>query len=472
MARIEDVIKAGETEFVEFKTSFNAEAVESLVAFANSKGGQVLIGVSNNGKVIGVELSDESVQHWINEIKGKTEPSIVPDVEVYCVDGKNIVSLGVREYPVKPVSMQGRFFKRVSNSNHQLSVGEIADEHLKTMNSSWDFYIDPNHQIDDISLEKMDAFVSKVEGQIGRRIAEIPSDFLNKLEIIRRGNVTFGAYLLFAKDYCLLSEMQLGRFKSDITIIDSVTLNSDLFSEVDETMAFIKKHLMVEYVITGNPQHEERFDYPLEAIREIVVNMIVHRDYRSPLTSIVKIYDDRMEFFNPGNLYGGLTIEKLLSNNYTSQARNKLVAKAFKEAGLVERYGSGIKRITDICIGSGLPAPLFESTESGFRVVVYKTRNMENVNGVSAYTHEYVRTENPTKNPTKNPTENPTENLTQLERKIVDVLENNPSCTQKQLAEEIAVGYNTVREYIVRLRNKGAITRIGSARSGYWKVNR
>ncbi len=77
-----------------------------------------------------------------------------------------------------------------------------------------------------------------------------------------------------------------------------------------------------------------------------------------------------------------------------------------------------------------------------------------------------------TENPTKNPTENPTENLTQLERKIVDVLLKNPSCTQKQLAEEVAVGYSTIREYIVRLRNKGTISRIGSARSGYWTVNR
>ncbi len=101
---------------------------------------------------------------------------------------------------------------------------------------------------------------------------------------------------MFADDYCPVTDVQAGRFKSPVTIIDSISFNSDLFTEVDEILFFIRKHLMVEYIITGEPQRTERFDYPGEAIREIVINMIVHRDYRESSHSIIKIFDDRISF--------------------------------------------------------------------------------------------------------------------------------------------------------------------------------
>ncbi len=205
-----------------------------------------------------------------------------------------------------------------------MSIDEISNEYLKTINSSWDYYPDPIHDIDTISIEKVKKFIKGIESRTKNEINISPLKFLEKIEILRDSKLSFGAYLLFVKDFCLVSDIQIGRFKSEITIIDSITIQTDLFTEVEETMAFIKKHLMVEFIITGNPQHEERFDYPLDAIREIVVNMIVHRDYRDSSGSIIKIFDDHIKFYNPGKLYGDLTLEALLSNNYTSRVRNKL----------------------------------------------------------------------------------------------------------------------------------------------------
>ena len=185
------------------------------------------------------------------------------------------------------------------------------------------------------------------------------------MDFLRNNQLTYGAYLLFVKDYCSISDVQVGRFKSDITIIDSISLNSDLFNEVDEIIAFIKKHLMVEFIITGKPQRDERFDYPLDAIRELVINMVVHRDYRDSSGSIIKIFDNRIEFYNPGKLYGDITLADLLSGNYSSKVRNKLIARAFKEAGIIEKYGSGIKRVLDICKDHGIIPPKFEEVFNG-----------------------------------------------------------------------------------------------------------
>lgn len=151
--------------------------------------------------------------------------------------------------------------------------------------------------------------------------------------MLRNGALTFGAYLLFADEYTTISEIQIGRFKTPTHIIDSFSTRKDLFTEVEEIMLFIRKHLKVEYIFTGNPQREERYDYPIDALREIVLNMIVHRDYRKSSDSVIKIFDDKIEFFNPGNLYGEYSVADLLSGNYKYRARNKMVAYAFKEIG-------------------------------------------------------------------------------------------------------------------------------------------
>jgi len=345
---IQNLIRSGENETLEFKSNFNNELIETLVAFANTTGGKIIAGINPKGEATGISLNAESIQNWVNEIKNKTSPSLIPDVESVQTGNKTIVVFSIQEYPVKPVSTRGKYFKRIANSNHLMSIDEIANEHLKTINTSWDFYPDPNHSTEHISARKVKRFVETIEQRTQKRIEMPHMEFLAKLEIIRDHKLTFGGYLLFVKEYCLISDVQVGRFKSPTTIIDSISLNTDLFTEVDEIIAFIKKHLMVEYIITGDPKRTERFDYPLDAIREIVINMVVHRDYRDSSASIIKIFDDRIEFFNPGKLYGGITINDLLSGNYSSKTRNKLIAKAFKEVGLIERYGSGIKRILDI----------------------------------------------------------------------------------------------------------------------------
>ena len=448
-----NTLPTSESGKVEFKTSFNEDVIESLVAFSNVKGGTVFIGVADDGKVKGIQLGKKTLQNWINEVKNKTSPQIIPDVEVLTIENKIVVAFSAIEYPIKPVSKSGRFYKRIANANHLMSIDEIANEHLKTINSSWDFYPDPNHSLKDISLEKISRFIKHIEQRAQSNIEMSELDFLEKMEIIRSKQLTFGGYLLFVKDYCLISDIQVGRFKSETTIIDSVSLNSDLFTETDEIISFIKKHLMVEYIITGQPQRTERFDYPLDAIREIVINMIVHRDYRDSSGSLIKIFDDRIEFFNPGSLYGGITIEDLISENYTSKSRNKLIAKAFKEIGLIERYGSGILRVRKICHEYGLKAPEFKEFAQGFQVVLYK------------------ESENETPKIADNKTDLKTDLKTDsLEEQIIAIVLANSKISIPKIAQEIGKGITITKQYIANLKAGNKITRVGPDKGGHWEI--
>jgi len=150
-----------ESHQVEFKLSFQEEVIVSLVAFANSKGGTIYIGVADNGEVKGVQIGKETLASWSNEIKNKTAPVLLPDLEEVEVEGKVVVKIVVPEYPVKPVSTKGRYYKRKGNANLQLSVAEVVDIHLKTLNSSWDAFPDQQHTIEDLSFEKVQAAIDR-----------------------------------------------------------------------------------------------------------------------------------------------------------------------------------------------------------------------------------------------------------------------------------------------------------------------
>ena len=382
---------------IEYKTNYHKEIIETIVSFANAKGGKIIIGVNPEKKIVGAQISEESTQRWINEIKSSTSPSVIPDIDILEIEDKKVVVITVREYPVKPVSYKGRYYKRVSNSNHLLGMEEVANEYLKTRNSSWDYYIDEGQDLNAISIEKVEKFITLIQSTQEKRFDDTPMQILQKYGIIKEDKITYGGYLLFAKDFCILSGIQAGRFKTSTDIIDSISLNSDLFTEIDELMIFLRKHMMVEFIITGNPQREERYDYPIDALREIVLNMIVHRDYHDSSDSVIKIFDDRIEFYNPGALWDDLTIEKLLSNNYESKSRNKLIALMFKECGLIEKYGSGIDRIKKSFKKYGLKEPLFEEKNRGFKVIAYKEKLSVGANVGANDILEFIKQNQPVK---------------------------------------------------------------------------
>ena len=125
-----------ESETIEFKSSFNEATIETLVAFANTQGGTVFIGVNDDATIQGIQLGKETIQKWLNEIKIKTQPAIIPTVKELDSKGKTLATIYVQEFPVKPISYKGRYYKRVNNSNHQLSPIEITDLNLQSLQLS------------------------------------------------------------------------------------------------------------------------------------------------------------------------------------------------------------------------------------------------------------------------------------------------------------------------------------------------
>ena len=453
------ILNRGEDTRTEFKTSFNDEAIVTLVAFSNTKGGTVYIGIGDTGSVTGVQLSRETTVKWINEIKGKTAPALIPDLEIIETGDKKVVAMSISEYPVKPVSTRGRYYKRVGNSNHILSVSEVVNFHLKSVNSSWDFYLRENKTLDDISFEKVQKAIETINRRNPLAIADDPLTFLRKFQLIAGESITHACWLLFMPDMDVTTTVELGHFASETVIKDSLTLHNDLFSEVAEIMDFIRKHISKKVIFNGELENEQRWDYPLEALRELVINMVLHRDYTSAYDSVVKIFADRIEFYNPGAMPPEITLQRLLSNDYISQPRNKLMAEIFKAAGLIEKYGSGIKRVMAALEAHGLPKPEFQLFADGFRVKVFAAstakgayRLGDRLGDALGEPHDYPLGDN--------------------QHKILEAMRNTPTISLSQLSKMIGISQTAVENNIAKLKKNGLINREGSAKRGMWIVNK
>jgi ATP-dependent DNA helicase RecG len=382
---IKEIIQKGESKTVEFKENFDKETIETAVAFANTNGGIVLIGVADNGKIRSIQVGRETLRGWANQISQSTEPMVIPEIKDIQIGGKSIVEIQIKEYPIKPVSTRGRCFRRVGNSNRVMTPQEIAQMHLISTGTSWDALPARGSSIDDIDLEKVKKYIKNATAGGRRKFEEKDDPFriLEKLELLKEKKPTWAAVLLFGKDpqgRLSQSTVHCGRFKQETIIIDDRMVRGNVLEQVEEVIDFIRKNISVRFAFTGKPKREEIWDYPLEALREAVINAVCHRDYADNSDIQIKVHDDRITIWNPGGLLPGMTVEELYDPNHTSKPRNKLIAQIFYDVELIERYGSGIQRIIEACKKSGLPAPVFEERFGGFLVIFRK----------DIYTEEYL----------------------------------------------------------------------------------
>jgi len=225
-------------------------------------------------------------------------------------------------------------------------------------------------------LEELDTkaidFFSKRLTQSGRFLlsGNITDDF-TKLGLIINSKLTRAAQLLFGKHH---TGIHIGRFKTKDTIIDDIVIRSPLILAVEEAMIFIKRNIRLGYEFTGELQRKEIWQFPLQAIRELLLNAIVHKDYTNPTDVIIKIFDECIEISNPGRLLNGLSVEDLETDNYQAKHRNRLLTEIFYLIGDIEKYGTGYIRLRKWL--KEYPGLQYNITDSGdfFRIELAETQ--------------------------------------------------------------------------------------------------
>ncbi|HCU25393.1 MAG TPA: transcriptional regulator, partial [Deltaproteobacteria bacterium] len=363
-------IREGESEKIEFKESFNREALETLCAFANTKGGALLIGVRDKGNIVGVSASQKALGEWANQIDQGI--GIHPSMEKKKIKDKEIVLIRVKESRHKPVLYRGRAYQRVGNSTRQMNGEKLTRTILEGVGATWDELPEPRATISDIDPAQTKAFI-RLANQVGRR--SIPENtpvkkLLDKLNLFQKNRLTRAAILLFGKQpqsFYRQAMIKAGRFKSETLILDDREMEGTLLDQVENTMTYFRERLQTRFEMTGKPQRNVVWEYPLEALREALVNAVCHRDYMESGHTQIRLYDDRLLIWNPGNLPDDLSVE-MLKREHRSVPRNRLIAKVFFYAGLIEQWGSGVAKMISTTRALGLPEPIFEEKD-GFKVI-------------------------------------------------------------------------------------------------------
>lgn len=384
MTKLKDLLKEGESETVEFKPSLSQmdKITQSISAFSNTKGGVVVVGVSDKGEVLGVDIGKNTIESLANQIKQNTDPMAYPSICVENSDKMQVVIIEVVEGKQKPVLAFGRAYRRVGRSNQKLGYEEIRNLAIETSKVYWDERACEAASLMDIDEEKVKWFLKEARHSRGLDINENSpvEEALLRLKLLKSGKPTNGAVLLFARDLqqrFIQSEVKCIRFKgAGVTgeMIDLRTVGGDVFEQLIEAEKFVFNNIALSAWIEDEKiQRQERWEYPPKAIREVLANAISHRDYEISSKVQVRIFDDRMEFWNPGRLPEGWNIETL-KNAHESIPRNPSIAKQFFWVKYIEEVGTGTNKIIEWCIDWGLPEPEFELKETSFVVTFRKSK--------------------------------------------------------------------------------------------------
>jgi ATP-dependent DNA helicase RecG len=366
--------RSGESEALEFKrtTGERREGARALCAMLNHRGGRILFGVSPDGRVLGQQVSDGTIEDVAQEIR-ELDPPAFPTIDRVDVGGgREVLVVTVTQGPVRPYSYRGRAYRRVGNTSPPMSREEYNRMLLERLHgeSRWENEAADRWEIGDLDTGEI---TRTVEEAIRRGRAEDPATrdpkaLLRGLGLVRDGMLLRAVPVLFGRTDRVEAEfpqclLRIARFRgTDRTeFLDNRQLHGNAFTLLRRAERFLRESLPVAGRVL--PGLFERVDdplYPPLALREALANAFCHRDYSIGGGSVaVAIYDDRLEVTSSGTLHFGLTAEALF-HPHESLPWNPLMARVFYRRGIIEAWGRGTLKIVELVQQAGLPRPEIE----------------------------------------------------------------------------------------------------------------
>ena len=374
---LDTLIHEIEGKTLEFKRDLSSPKnfLKTLLAFANTAGGRVIIGVEDASRqVIGIENPLDEEERICNLIADSIVPRVVPNVELITVENKTLLIVEVflsstRPHWLKSEGPESGVYVRLGSSNRQADRELIGELRRGVEGVSFDEMPMPELSVDDLDI--------KAAQEMFRNRRVLDEKALATLKLIRKeqGKLvpTKGAMLLFGKERTFhFSDawVQCGRFigreKNDI--FDHIEIEDPLPKAVDSVMLFLKKHAM-RGADFSEIRRKDVWSIPLDILREAIINALVHSDYSQRGAPIrIAFFDDRIEIENPGILMPGQTIEDMKQG--VSRIRNPVISRVFRELELIEQWGSGVRMMHHEAESLGLPPPEFMEIGMRVRVIV------------------------------------------------------------------------------------------------------
>ena len=385
---IQNLLSSPESKTLEFKETMpTPQAIaKTACAFSNGGGGTILIGVEDKNKTITgideqeIHILEEKIANIVYTI---VEPTPSNHITIHNVDGKLILKIDVFPGSLKPYHLKSKgelegTYIRVGSTNRKADIETIEELRRQRMNISFDETTVIDASLEDLHTRNIEFYLKKREEVRDIPKVEPDTKFLKNIKAIQQQNgsiyPTAAGILLFSSEpekYIPGAIIKCARFKGTEMdeLLEQGINNGSLFSQIEETIAFFKKNVKRGAKIEGVYRKEE-YEYPETAIREAVVNAICHRDYSRKGADIkFAIFDDRIEITSPGGLLPQISLSDLGTG--VSELRNKIIGRIFNETGLIEGWGTGIRRIRKQIEEKGLVPPEFRESNGFFKAIIY-----------------------------------------------------------------------------------------------------
>lgn len=367
----------GESKVLEFKEMLpsNESIAKTLVAFSNTSGGKLVIGVKDSGEITGLEENVDvfELQDKIASIiYDHCYPNIIPEIYTTSVEDKVVLVVEVFRgnllpYYLKKHGKNEGVYIRIGATNRQAVLENIVELERQRNNSSFDQEI--NYEVD---LDSID--ISSLKERFEEHGKNFDMNAMRNLKLVREehGSLypTNGLLIILGMyEHC---RIKCSRFKGTTmdVFIDRKEYEGDIFTQLENTEIFIKNHISLSSEIKGL-QRKDSYEIPIEAIRESLINAAVHRDYVNRGRDIkVGLYDDILNVVSPGGFPNTITGDDILEGR--SEIRNRVIARVFKELDYIEQWGTGIRRIRSSCQAAGLKEPEFNETGDSVSVKLYR----------------------------------------------------------------------------------------------------
>jgi ATP-dependent DNA helicase RecG len=429
-----------------------------MVAFANTKGGVIILGVRDE-KTVGGEALTNDLKARINSLGRNCSPPIQANIRQV----KNLVVIEVPQGDEKPYGCSAGYFRRLDGTTQKMSNHELRIMFREHETISFEEMVHKGVAWQDISKDKIKAFLKEADIGIKKIVAH---DILTSLNVAVDNKITNAGVLFFAENprkLILQSQMTMIAFKGKdrIHIFDRQDIQDDLLTQFNGALFFLKKHLNRRSEIKG-VNRADIYEIPLEALREAVANALIHRDYGMRGTSLmVEVYDDRVEIVNPGGLPAGLEKKDF---GKISVRRNERIADLFFRMDKVELAGTGLRRMKEAMIAAELPSPRIRQTT--FFTISFKRPVTEAASDIpkSAAVLKQSTGE------IKALGEKLGEKLGENEKRIISAIRNNKFVTIRELSMILKISTTAIENNLSRLKKKGTLKRSGPAKGGHWEV--
>jgi len=367
-----------ENQYIEWKSNWHNDYLKWICGFANAQGGKLFIGIDDHGTVTGIDNHHELLEQLPNKFRDIL--GVYAEVNLHSKDNKYYLEIIIPRFDV-PISVRGKYYVRTGSTLQELKGPALNEFILKRTGKTWDDIPEPRATVDDIDKDTIDQFLH--DAKIAKRINVEDdiniSDLLEKLRLLENGQLKRAAIILFGKDpskfYPNLT-VKIGKFgDSDADLKFHEVIEGNLIQLKDRIGEMLNAKFFVHPIDFVGMQRVERDEYPVAAVREMILNALVHRNYMGAPTQI-RLYNDNFGIWNDGSLPEGIT-EEDLKKVHRSKPRNPLIADVCFRGGYIDSWGRGTIKIIEACKDAELPEPVLKEEQGGFLSKILKDRFTE-----------------------------------------------------------------------------------------------